>query len=141
MLCRFRQPQIMGLLPLVLLTSVDLAGLPGQTITPQAPVRFLVPEDSLVHVSLQREYSRQPANLEVVEIQRDGEGHSWVEEIHSYTPEDTQTHPGVTAFRSGLARKGHQYEARVTGKGRLSIQFFPMISKSSGPEAVKAGMS
>ena len=90
---------------------------------------------------LQRDYAELPVSLEVFEIYKSGETEAWAEEITSYIPENTQTHPGVFAFRSGIVRKGSTYEARTNGSGMLELEFLPVVDKSSAPHAVQVGMS
>src|SRR5437868_15139405 len=120
----------MRLGPFALFVCAGVASL-AAPVTPGTPFRFVAKQDSLVHVSLRRGYDQMPGNLEIVEV---GEGTATEE--RSYTPENTQTHPGVFAFRSVLVRKGHAYEARVTQPGELDVQFFPQ-----GSDPVEKGTS
>ncbi len=80
-----------------------------------------------------------PGNLEIVEIGADGKALPWEGEVRSYTPEDTQTHAGVVAFRSGLVKKARTYEARTTRAGEVEWKL--LEPKASPQQAVEAGMS
>ncbi len=97
---------------------------------------MVAPQSGLMHASIYRGYDRLPGNLEIVEVGADGGTFGWPGEVRSYTPENTQTHPGVSAFRAGQVVKGHTYELRSTQPGTLDVKFY---DPSTAP--VEAGMS
>ncbi|MEO8659008.1 MAG: hypothetical protein ABI693_11085 [Bryobacteraceae bacterium] len=129
---------IFALLSVPLLTQ---AANVRQPLQPAAPYRFVADADHLIHASLYRNYSSQAANLEIAEVATDGTLNAWPDEVRSYTPENTQTHPGIWSFRSGLIRKGHTYEARATAEGTLDLEFLDVPTKDDAGKAVRAGMS
>ncbi|MBC7927165.1 MAG: terpene cyclase/mutase family protein [Bryobacteraceae bacterium] len=124
---------------------VSFAGLQASSpllVSPAEPFRFTVTEDKLLHASLIRGYGDLPGNLDIVELQADGSAEAWSDEVRSYSPENTQTHPRVWAFRSGMVRKGRRYEARVTAPGSLDLRYLNAPAEQPQPErSVNAGMS
>ncbi|MBY0505098.1 MAG: terpene cyclase/mutase family protein [Bryobacteraceae bacterium] len=113
----------MGIFPVMLLAWLGT----------EAPVRFTAPHDGILHASLHRGYAQLPGALEVVEIGAAGIEATWAGEVRSFTPENTQTHPGVTSFRAGRVQQGHTYELRATRDGRLDYEILTT--------PVEAGMS
>lgn len=121
--------------PIFLWTLGAALASPVGSIAPGAPLRFVAPQDGLMHVSLHRGYDQLPGSLEIVEVGASG----WAGEVRSYMPENTQTHPGVIAFRTGRVLKGHTYEARASQAGNLDVQFF--AASPDPQQAVETGMS
>lgn len=124
----------------LLISAVLSATVP---VRPDAPHRFVAETDSLLHASLYRPYHAVPGNLEIVEI-RDSQAVEWRGEVVSFTPERTQTHPGVVSFRAGRVVKGREYEVRVSEPGDLDLSLRPEGAPGGALDArraVAAGMS
>ncbi len=95
------------------------------------PVRYTAPKDGLLHVSVHRAYSELPADVTVTGLN----------ELRSYTPENTQTHPGQRAFRAGLVRRGQTYEISTSAPGDLNYELLEPPNGADPERAVAAGMS
>lgn len=110
------------------------------SIGPGRPVRFTAQDNQLLHASVQQNYADVPVDLRIVEAASDETWFEWKDELVSWKPENTQTYPGVSNFRSGLIRKGRVYEARATASGSLDLEFLES-SRTEPASALKAGMS
>jgi hypothetical protein len=109
-------------------------------IGPSQPLRIVAPRSGILHVSLYRGYGEVPGNVEVSE--RNGESVTrWKGEIRSYTPENTQTHPGIASFRAGRVEAGHIYEVRASAAGEADWEILAEPNGQDPAAAIQAGMS
>ena len=120
----------MRLIALPLLAVVSLAW--AEPIGPVSPIRFTAPRSGLLHVSLHRDYALLPGDLTVV---------GWTEQRRAFVPENTQTHPGVWAFRTGLVERGKTYTIHATQPGEVDFELLDAPDGKEADRAIAAGMS